>query len=291
MEIICLANSFKHQGRCIAGIDRQSGRWVRPISSCDDGRIPTNNRYIPVHRIGVLDILRIPVCDINDRVGHEIENVRYANSAWEIIGKAEIANLLKYREAELLFPQYGKSIPYAYLQTQAPVRSLQLVEVKSFVCHQNSQGKWRGIIADEKYDFADMELSITDPVALEKLNRGQTISPHCLLCLSLSQPFQKEPTSPPLCYRLIAGVIELLPELEMIVQEMDRLSWSTEQGRKYLKEKYGKISRYQLTRAEARELLAFLRNIPSSHGEVEARGESGDQLAEIRKSFPNAYKS
>jgi len=238
----------------------QSGRWIRPVSSFYDGRIPTENRHIPVHSIGLLDILQIPVCGINDRVGYEIENVRYANSAWEIIGKAEIVDLLKYREVELLFPQYGKSIPYEYLQTRSPVRTLQLVEIKSFSCHLDSQGKWRGVVAN-------MELSITDPMALAKLNRGEAISPHCFLCLSLSQPFRKEISSPPSCYRLIAGVIELLPELELITQAMERLSWSTEQGRKYLKEKYGKSSRYQLTEAEAREFLLFL-NSKIDHAET-----------------------
>ena len=33
MRIICLANSYKHNGRCIAGID-DAGRWVRQQSSC-----------------------------------------------------------------------------------------------------------------------------------------------------------------------------------------------------------------------------------------------------------------
>jgi hypothetical protein len=48
---------------------------------------------------------------------------------------------------------------------------------------------------------------------------------------------------------------------------MERLSWSTEQGRKYLKEKYGKSSRYQLTEAEAREFLLFL-NSKIDHAET-----------------------
>jgi hypothetical protein len=34
-------------------------------------------------------------------------------------------------------------------------------------------------------------------------------------------------------YRLVAGVIELPPEIEMIAQERQRVGWSTDQGRNY----------------------------------------------------------
>jgi len=42
-------------------------------------------------------------------------------------------------------------------------------------------------------------------------------------------------------YRLVAGVIELPPEIEMIAQEMQRVGWSTDQGRNYLKKHFGDI--------------------------------------------------
>ncbi len=313
MEIICLANSFKHQGRCIAGIDRKSGQWVRPVSDLDDGRIPIDSKLIPVDRIRTLDILSIPI-DFNKTSGHEIENLGYENSPWQIIGQAEVASLLKYCEQELLFPNYGKAIPYEDLEAKAPVRTLQLLEVKSFICRRNSNGKWRGVIADKKYNFVDIDLSITDPIILEKLNRNESISSHCLLCLSLSQPFQKEVNGSLLCYRLIAGVIEILPELELISREMARIAWTTEQGRQYLKEKFGKISRYQLTEIEAKEFLAYLIKIPNStttevihypsqedsieviHPKIisiEDEDDDSDKswsLSTIRKTFPNAYK-
>ena len=259
MEIICLANSYKHQGRCIAGIDRESGQWFRPISELEDGRIPLDNNCIQTGEISILDILSIPI-DSERKSGHETENIGYKNLPWAIIGKAEVANLLQFCEGDLLYPDYGKSIPYEYLKSQAPVRTLQLIEVKSFCCLKNSRGKWRGIIADAQYDFADFDLSITDPIILEKLDREEEINPHCLICLSLGQPWQSDVNLPLSCYRLIAGVVELLPEIQLIATEMERLSWSREQGKEYLKEKFGKVSRYQLTENEAKQFLDFLRS-------------------------------
>jgi hypothetical protein len=259
MKMICLANSYKHQGRCIAGIDQESGRWFRPISALEDGRIPLDSNFIQTQEISTLDILNIPV-DIEKKSGHEVENIGYKNLPWQILGKAEVVDLLRYSEDNLLYSDYGKAIPYAYLKSQAPVRTLQLIGTKSFSCRKNSRGRWRAIIADEKYDLVDFDLSITDPIILEKLDRNEYVSPHCLLCLSLGQPWQPDSNTPLLCYRLIAGVVELPPELQLITREMEKLSWSIEQGREYLRVKFGKISRYQLTETEAKQFLSFLRS-------------------------------
>jgi hypothetical protein len=51
-----------------------------------------------------------------------------------------------------------------------------------------------------------------------------------------------------------------MPEIRLIATEMERLSWSREQGKEYFKEKFGKVSRYQLTENEAKQFLDFLRS-------------------------------
>lgn len=261
MRVVCLANSYKHQGRCIAGIDQLSGEWIRPISNLDDGRIPVDSSLIKVEEISILDIVDIPFNSSAIRTGHEIENCSYTDSPWQIIGKANSSDLLRHCEHELLYSDYGRVIPFDYFRQLSPVRTLQLIEVKSLCCYKNDSSKWKGVIADKKYDFSNFELSITDPIALEKLNEGEFLSPHCLLCMSLSQPFIPFNPNAQFCYRLIAGIIEFLPEIEMILMEMNKASWSIEQGRKYLQETFGKISRYQLTEAEAKIFLKYLKNL------------------------------
>lgn len=261
MGVVCLANSYKHQGRCIAGIDQLSGEWIRPISNLDDGRIPVNSSLIKVEEVSMLDVVDIPFDSSAIRTGYEVENRSYIDLPWQIVGKADPATLLHYCEHELLYADYGKAIPFDYLKQRSPVRTLQLIEVKSLYCKKNDSGKWKGVIADKKYNFYNVELSITDPIALEKLNRGESLGTHCLLCMSLSQPFTPFSSTAQFCYRLVAGIIEFLPELEMILIEMDKASWDIEQGQKYLQENFGKISRYQLTEAEARTFLNHLRNL------------------------------
>ncbi|MBD0345112.1 MAG: hypothetical protein ICV63_09890, partial [Coleofasciculus sp. Co-bin14] len=45
-QIICLANSWKHGDRCIAGINSLKGQWIRPVSHLPDGRITKEMRLI-----------------------------------------------------------------------------------------------------------------------------------------------------------------------------------------------------------------------------------------------------
>ena len=65
-RIICLANSEKLRERCIAGIDLDTGKWVRPV--CDnlypeDGRVPKLIRLVEGREPELLDILEVPISD------------------------------------------------------------------------------------------------------------------------------------------------------------------------------------------------------------------------------------
>ncbi|MBJ7899635.1 MAG: hypothetical protein GC158_06905 [Cyanobacteria bacterium RI_101] len=261
MILICLANSYKHQGRCLAGIDPQSGRWVRPFSPSPDGTIPLDDPLIKVDHIELLDLVDIPLNSQNIR-GYEEENQGYYPASWQVLGKAKITALLKYRDHQLLYPQFDCFIPFADLKAQKlrndKIKTLQLIEVKSFYAYRTPWGKYRGKIKDNRYGLEKCELSITDPFFREKLAQNQPVSRHCLLCMSLGQPWQAEPGMESRCYRLIAGVIELLPEIEQIQTALERAGWDQDQGRRYLQEQFNKSSRYELTALEAQAFLKIL---------------------------------
>lgn len=261
MILICLANSYKNHGRCVAGIDPQSGQWVRPFSPSLDGAIPVDNPLIDVDKIQLLDLVEIPLNSQETR-GYERENQGYYPARWQVVGKAKMTELLKYRERQLLYPQFSCFISFDDLKAQkrlnGKLRTLQLIEVKSFRAYRNSWGKYRGKIEDQSYGIGDCELSITDPFLRDKLAQNQSVSRHCLLCMSLGQPWQAEPGMESRCYRLIAGVIELLPEIEQIQNAMERAGWDQSRGRRYLQENFNKSSRYELTAPEAQGFLKIL---------------------------------
>lgn len=263
MKIICVANSYKHHGRCIAGINLQSGVWIRPVSTVDGGKIPVDNTRINVSRIWLLDVVDIPI-NPKQKLGYEIENYGYENGFWQVVGKGKITDLLPYCEDNILYPECDRSIPYSYLLQQSPLRTLQLIEVKSLHCYRNDHDKPKARILDEKYGISDIELSITDPVTLKRLDYQESFTCHGLVCLSFSQPWQKDSSEELKCYRLVAGVIEIFPELEMILTQMQRVGWSYDRGRQYLRDKFKKQSRYQLTQEEALEFLQYLENFPDS---------------------------
>lgn len=264
MKIICLANSYKHKGRCIAGIDLQSGRWIRPISHLESGKISEDNPHINAKHIQLLDIVDIPI-NPKEKLGHEIENYRYHNGFWQVMGKTKIIDLLPHCESTLLYPEFDRCIPFQYFEKQSPVRTLQLIEVKSLYCYRNEYDKPRVRILDKEYSIGNTELSITDPIILAKLDYQHSFICHGLVCLSFGQPWSKNDWEELMCYRLVAGVVEIFPELEMILMEMDRIGWNYDRGREYLHYHFNKESRYQLTQPQAQQFLEYLKNLPDRY--------------------------
>ncbi|MDJ0553135.1 MAG: hypothetical protein QNJ68_01565 [Microcoleaceae cyanobacterium MO_207.B10] len=85
-QIVCLANSWKNGERCIAGIEISSKKWVRPVSSLNDGRIPFNIRQIQGKEPQLLDILEIPLEDSGPDFGFQSENRSILPGEWQKVG-------------------------------------------------------------------------------------------------------------------------------------------------------------------------------------------------------------
>ncbi|MFO7906187.1 MAG: hypothetical protein R6U98_26250, partial [Pirellulaceae bacterium] len=73
-EFICLANSRKHGGRCIAGIERRSGKWIRPVSDLDDGRVARPTRLVDGREPRLGERLAVPLASTGPDFGCQSEN-------------------------------------------------------------------------------------------------------------------------------------------------------------------------------------------------------------------------
>src|SRR4051794_14023332 len=87
-RIICLANSWKHGERCVAGMDIFTGQWLRPVADTDDGRVPKAVRLVNGVEPALLDILDIPLGPTGPDYGFECENRRILPGSWKWAGLA-----------------------------------------------------------------------------------------------------------------------------------------------------------------------------------------------------------
>ena len=85
--IICLANSRKMQGRCIAGLRTDGAGWIRPVRLFKEGSLfqrdyTLNDRS----EVRVLDVVRIGVSTPRP-VFHQPENWVVDNTGWILIDR------------------------------------------------------------------------------------------------------------------------------------------------------------------------------------------------------------
>jgi hypothetical protein len=221
--IVCLANSRKLTGRCVAGKEWDGcrpGAWCRPVSSRERGELTAERWYARSWRDPrLLDLIQ--VCLVQPRPsGCQTEN-HLVDSAvkWRLVGRVPPQSLL----ASLDHPKgplwvNGESTSaglndrvHAALAERQP-NSLVLVQPELLVIRINTEAanteharrRVRGQFSLAGYDYS---LSITDPVIEEPLLRqadgfsAELQRP--ILCISLSEKFVAQNA----CYKLIAGVI------------------------------------------------------------------------------------
>lgn len=271
-QIICLANSWKLEQRCIAGINPATGKWIRPVSSSypQDGRVSRSVRLVDGEEPALLDILAIPLEKDGPDFGFESENFTIASGVWQRVGQVQPTDVLQYCENYLaILHNCNKYVTVPYLQARSfhERRTLQLVNAIELTVESKSRYRggmtWKGtLVTASGQQLTDA--NITDPVFVKRLESGYRPENPCLVTVSLSMPHRPsddwEGDAP--CWKLIAGVIELSVS-DLILVEMQRLRWTLEQGRNYLQQTYGKRSRQQLISSELSQFLNYLKSLPT----------------------------
>ena len=216
-RIVVLANSRKHQDRCLAGIDLDTGKWVRPVTVLDDGRVPKTSMKLDGHFQELLDVLEIPLDSTVPDFGFESENRTILPGRWYLIGKMTPKDIEKYaKQPYYVLHNRRKYVTTRELQQKPFTRrmTLQLIRFDSFKVHDarrktTDKHNWKGTILS---GGRKLEVGITDPVFFERLNRDYKPSPSCFLTMSLTMPYKPpdwDEGEEPVCWKLISGVIEL----------------------------------------------------------------------------------
>lgn len=215
-QIICLANSWKHGDRCIAGINSLKGQWIRPVSNLPDGRIPKETRNIGGTEPALLDILEIPLAKTGPDFGFECENLLVLPGKWRRVGHVPPGFLHKYCSNEnYILHNDRRYVTVSFLQSLpiAQRRTLQLIQAVEFSVRSTGQRfeggeKWEGSLITT--NGQRLTAIITDPVYIRRLELGHQSQSPCFITVSLSMPWRPrdwEGDDP--CWKLIAAVVEL----------------------------------------------------------------------------------
>ena len=219
-RIICLANSRKMSGRCIAGKEISAagdpGAWVRPVSGRPSEEVSEYERqYQDGSDPRVLDIIDVPVLNRQPKDYQQenwlIDNRRYWVNAGRIApGQLnEITDTAPtlWRNDNSTFNGLNDRVP---LDVARDLRdSLRLIKVTNLTLAVSAPGAdfgnyRRSVQGRFRYNGADYWLRVTDPVYERRYLQqpdGDYPIGECFLTISLGEPFQGH------SYKLIAAII------------------------------------------------------------------------------------
>lgn len=225
-RIVCLANSFKTGGSCIAGREvlesGKCGGWLRPVSERPTAEVRVSEcRYQSNETPKLLDIIDVPLLKAAPR-HHQTENhVIDAAERWVKRGELPFDELEQLRERpESLWINSDRTKTGAFnciSQAEAETLhdSLVLIRNKNFTVEVSSQ-TWDGRTkktcrGNFTYKGIYYSLSLTDPVATNAFaakDEGDYQLNDVYLCVSLTEPFERDNNR---CYKLVAAIISNPP--------------------------------------------------------------------------------
>lgn len=207
-DILILANSLKHGGRCIAGRDINTDEWFRIVSSAGGDEIPSsiakyNNCYgtqnlyplkvIRVHYTSTVPLPAQPENILNDATQNWVQVSPFNKSV------GDLNDFLEY-PADLW--GIGNSINDAGVMSGVIniYQSLYLVKVEQLeLLKVLEEGKTRRR-AKFVYNGVEYDFPVTDP-SFDRIYNGE--SPHhSILCISLGENFSANNRH----YKIVAGI-------------------------------------------------------------------------------------
>jgi hypothetical protein len=225
-RIVCLANSRKYQGRCIAGKERLpdgSFAWVRPVSARPNEELSeAERRYVDGSEPSLLDVIDIPLQCAAPR-SYQTENWLLApRQRWVLHRRAEWRHLAVLEDDPPTLWTNGSSSSggmndrvAATVAAEWPC-SLYLLRLDDLALHVSSHAadgsfRWR-LQASFTHRDVPYRLSVTDPeieTACLAREDGTYRMGRAYATVSLGEPFRDG-----FCYKLVAALILPPPETQ-----------------------------------------------------------------------------
>ena len=232
-EIICLANSSKPGGRCIAGLKTDSSGWFRPVSSIGNGALSWRNYSLDNgNEPQLFDIVRVS-CSAHCSKCHQPENWVINGQSWEFVGLPSLEQIRKLLNPEVnknsaspkLFGNLDRKICYSTFKQNPALSSLAIIKpygLEWIVERFENEKKYKAKFLLGGFEY---KLPVTDPIwkkhlssldenkysseqVIEELELKNFDPNNFLLTISLGEPFPSDAVEgEQFCYKLIAAVI------------------------------------------------------------------------------------
>lgn len=208
--IVCLANSYKPDGRCIAGVDVDTRQWIRPVSGPPSGSVPEQ----VLSNGAALQVLDAVTIGLIEPAQYEYQTENWlldpGHSPWQKVGQASSETLAALEEHpdslwtnndetqtgvnDLVSPEDASS-----LETSLTFIRVDNVDLQVF----HDYGKTK-MLARFHHAGTQYALKVTDPQYWESY--GQSLGVHHLgesfLTVSLALPYRGYSS------KLVAAIIE-----------------------------------------------------------------------------------
>ena len=219
-RIVCLANSRKLQGRCVAGVELAGSppsAWVRPVSDREHQEVSEYERqYLDGSDPRLLDIIDVPLLKHLPKDYQQENWLLDPNIYWEKAGVFKWDDLAALAEIEAqlwrngchTYNGFNDQIPIG--QAAEETSSLKLVHVdrlrlRVFAPGEAFGNSKRRVQARSQFAGDRYALWVTDPrietTYLAKEDGYYQLG-ECYLTISLGEPFNEH------CHKLVAAVIE-----------------------------------------------------------------------------------
>lgn len=216
--LVCLANSRKLSGRCVAGIvDGASGEWIRPVSARPNCEVSECERqYEDGSDPHVLDIISVPLLQPQPHSFQRENWLLDPGYYWRKVGRAGWDELLPLEQQPTTLWINGHAT-YHGINDRVPIEqagsladSLKLIRVHGVTLHVHAPSAIFGNpkrVVDARFQHAGFEyiLRVTDPdyesAYLAEMNGNYELG-ESYLTVSLGEPYDGY------AYKLVAAIIE-----------------------------------------------------------------------------------
>jgi hypothetical protein len=214
--IVCLANSYKHGGRCIAGVDIHDGQWIRLHGNSPDGALCACEYALDDGtEPRLLDVIEVELHYAIPSDSHP-EDWQIAGTKWRLVARSategQWAELTGEKtKSKGIISDHRDRIAIWELKYKPLKASLCLIcpsEIYWWIREDKGKRKYRALF---HYNYVTYDFALTDPHWLDQLKLlPDGIYPHSTfagtatetwLTISLSEPYFN------FHYKLVAGVI------------------------------------------------------------------------------------